>query len=145
MATKRMTWLKLYVNNREILTDMVEDAELGKALKLVMQYFADGGTLPEEDIPRDGSGTQLAYMMLRQGADESLEDYARQSAAGRRGASMRAMKAMSADVNEMLEDMEKAEEDTFSDSEEKDLTPTKEKPVKPKGDKASKRKTKSWD
>ncbi len=111
MATRRISWWKFHNDNMDILTE-VPDAEIGKAVKLCMKYFDNKGSLPDEDIPQEGM-LRVAFLMMKRGVDESLNDYARQSEAGKRGASRRAMNALVSDEEreKLLDEMSEAEDD----------------------------------
>ena len=81
---KRPRWFKLHLEQRGIITAIENDADVGKAIKALMDYFYDG------TIPNLNGGANLLFLTLKQNADESLDDYNAAVAAGRKSAAKRA-------------------------------------------------------
>lgn len=89
---KRIPWFKVYTANRGTLEAISSD-KLGDALKLALRYFESRGEDASIEQSIRDIETRIAFNTLKQGADDSIKDYADRQADGKRGAEEKRKKA----------------------------------------------------
>ena len=81
---KRAAWFKMYLHQRPIMGAM-SDAELGRAMKGIMDYFATG------DVPELGPMETALFRSVQFFMDEAIEQYQTDVENGKKSAKARAV------------------------------------------------------
>lgn len=76
------TWFKVFVTQEQTITAL-SDESVGKALKMCLKLVKDGSEPSAEEL--NDFQTKLAYLNLKVGADESVEEYSKSVENGKRG------------------------------------------------------------
>ena len=82
---KKLTWFRLYGTSAGTLK-MIDSSYLGDALKLSLDYFASMGTDSSIEKNIYDIQTKIAFGAIKQGIDDSIQEYNERVADGKKGA-----------------------------------------------------------
>lgn len=85
MAQKKLPWFRIYTNNTAALKT-IDSAKLGDALKAAMDYFDSNGQQAGIEAGISDPITLLAFRLLKQGADDSIQEHRARIEDGKKGA-----------------------------------------------------------
>ena len=89
--SRKIPWFRVYTSSKGALQS-IDDEKLGKALKAALKYFDNNGNFENTGNGIADKETLIAFNILKQGIDDSLEEYNARVEDGKKGAAARKTK-----------------------------------------------------
>lgn len=99
--SKRPQWFRVYLTSRSTL-DSIDSTKLGDALKAALKYFDEMGRNAETEKRLADTETRIAFATIKQGIDDSLDEYAERVEDGKKGAAEKQRKVAQAAIEQYI-------------------------------------------